>query len=80
MKERLIDRIRRVIRETRDKRYKRIIRKYVEKHDKIGNYAFMAYSWGVDEITDYHVTAERSYPDHHVFGTEVTWFNKEGKQ
>lgn len=78
MKERLIDRIRRVIREARDKRYKRIIRKYVEKHDKICNYAFMAYSWGVDEITDYHVTAERSYPDHHVFGTEVTWYNKEG--
>lgn len=78
MKERLIDRIRRKIREARDKRYKRIIRKYVEKHDKINDYAFMAYSWGVDEITDYHVTAERSYPDHHVFGTVVTWYNKEG--
>ena len=78
MKERLIDRIRRIIREARDKRYKRIIRKYVEKHDKIGNCAFMAYSWGVDEITDYHVIAERSYPDHHVFGTKVTWYNKEG--
>jgi ADP-glucose pyrophosphorylase len=77
MKERLIDRIRRAIREARDKRYKRIIRKYVEKHDKIGNYAFMAYSWGVDEITDYHVVAERSYPDHRVYGTEVTWYNKE---
>lgn len=78
MKERLIDRIRRKISEARDKRYKRIIRKYVEKHDKINGYAFMVYSWGVDEITEYHVTAERSYPDHHVFGTEVTWYNKEG--
>lgn len=78
MKERLIDRIKRRIREMRDARYKRIIRKYVQKHDRINYYAFMAYSWGVDEITDYHVIAERSYPDHHVFGTEVTWYNKEG--
>ena len=78
MKERLIDRIRRKILEARDKRYKQIIRKYVEKHDKINGYAFMAYSWGVDEVTDYHILAERSYHDHHVLGTEVTWYNKEG--
>ena len=78
MKERLIDFIRRKIREARGRRYKRIIRKYVEKNDKINNYAFMAYSWGVDEVTDYHILAERSYPDHRVYGTEVTWYNKEG--
>lgn len=78
MKERLIDRIRRKIREAHDKRYKRIIRKYVEKHDKINNYVFMAYSWGVDEVTEYHIVAERSYPDHRIYGTEVTWYNKEG--
>ena len=78
MKERLIDRIKREIREVRDERYKRIIRKYVEKHDKINYRSFMAYSWGVDEVTDYHVIAERSYPDHHVYGTKVTWYSNEG--
>jgi hypothetical protein len=78
MKEKLIDRIKREIREARDKRYKRIIRKYVEKHDNINYHSLMAYSWGVDEVTDYHVIAERSYPDHHVYGTKVTWYGKEG--
>ena len=78
MTEPLIERIKRFIRETRILRYKRIIRKYVQKLDKANWYAFMAYTWGVDEVTDYHILAERSYPDHRVYGTKVTWYNKEG--
>ena len=78
MKEKLLDKMKRRIHEKMIRRYKRIIRKYVQKLDKANYYSFMAYSWGVDEITDYHVIAERSYLDHHVFGTDVMWFDRKG--
>ena len=29
----------------------------------------MAYSFAKDEITDYHIIAERFYPDRHCYGT-----------
>ena len=74
MKERLSERIKRKIREKYDKFLKWIIRKAVQKHDDLNYGAFMAYSWGRDEVTDYHVTAERSYNDIHVFGTRVERF------
>ena len=74
MKERLSERIKRKIREKYDKFLKWIIRKAVQKHDDLNYGAFMAYSWGRDEVTDYHVTAERSYNDIHVFGTRVEHF------
>lgn len=76
MKERLPNRIRRWLMETRVMRYKRIIRKYVRKLDSINSYVFMAYSWSADEITDYHVLAERSYPTHHIYGTKVDYYDK----
>lgn len=78
MKEKLLDKMKRRIHEKMIRRYKRIIRKYVQKLDKANYYSLMAYSWGVDEITDYHVIAERSYLDHHVFGTDVMWFDRKG--
>ena len=74
MKERLSDRFKRKARERYDKVLKWIIRKAVQKHDDLNYGAFMAYSWGRDEVTDYHVTAERSYDDIHVFGTRVERF------
>ena len=33
--------------------------------------------WGIDDVTDYHVIAERSYPDHNIYGTRVTWYDTE---
>ena len=71
MKERLSERIKRGVREKYDVFLKWTIRKAVQKHDDLNYGAFMAYSWGRDEVTDYHVTAERSYKDIHVFGTRV---------
>lgn len=75
MKERLSERIKRKVRERYDKFLKFIIRKAVQKHDDLTEGAFMVYSWGRNEVTDYHVMAERSYEDHNVFGTKVTWYN-----
>jgi nucleoside-specific outer membrane channel protein Tsx len=71
MKERLFDRIKRKARERYDKVLKWIIRKAIQKHDDLSYGGFMAYSWGRDEVTDYHVTAERSYKDVHIYGTRV---------
>lgn len=74
MKERLYERIKREVREKYDVFLKWIIRKAVQKHDDLNYGAFMAYSWGRDEVTDYHVTAERNYNDIHIFGTRVERF------
>jgi len=74
MKERLSERIKRKVREKYDVFLKWIIRKAVQKHDDLNYGAFMAYSWGMDEVTHYHVIAERSYKDIHVFGTRVERF------
>jgi hypothetical protein len=80
MKERLFDRIKRSIHEAHILRYKRIIRKYVQKLDRAQWFAFMAYSWGADEVTDYHVIAERCYPDRHIFGTKIEWYDSQEKE
>ena len=48
----------------------------IEQYDKLNVGEFLAYSWGIDEVTDYHVIAERSYNDHNVYGTRVTWYDK----
>ena len=71
MKERLSERIKRKTRERYDKLLKWIIRKAVQKHDDLNYGAFLAYSWGRDEVTDYHVIAERCYGDIYVYGTHV---------
>lgn len=77
MPERFMDRIRRKWTEFRIKALQRIFKWAIERYDRLSVGAFMAFSWGVDETTDYHVIAERSYPDHHVFGTKVTWYDAE---
>lgn len=71
MKERLFERIKRQSRKRYEKFLKWIIRKAVQKHDDLNYQAFLAYSWGRDEVTDYVVLAERSYPELHVYGTKV---------
>lgn len=77
MPERFTDRIRRKWTEFRVKALRCIFKFAIERYDKLSGGAFMAYSWGVDDVTDYNVIAERSYPDHHVYGTEVTWYDEE---
>ena len=54
---------------------KRIFKWAIEQYDKLSVGEFMAISWGVDETTDYHVIAERSYPDHCCFGTKVMFYD-----
>ncbi len=71
MSERLIDKIKRAWCERRLSMLKRIIKWAVTRYDDLQDGTFLALSWGVDEITDYHVIAERSYDWGNVFGTRV---------
>lgn len=77
MPERLTDRIRRKWTEFRIKASQHIFKWAIEQYDRLSVGTFLAFSWGIDEVTDYHVIAERSYPDCHVFGTKVTWYDVE---
>lgn len=69
MKVRLIDRLKRKFDERRIRLLYWVIRKAVRRMDVVQGFSFMAYSWGVDDVTDYHVLAERSLPDVHIYGT-----------
>lgn len=71
MSERLIDRIKRMWCEWQLSVLERIIKWSVSRYDDLQVGTFLAFSWGRDEITDYHVIAERSYDWGHVFGTRV---------
>lgn len=77
MPERFVDKVSRKWEEFRMNATKRIFKWAIEQYDKLNNGAFMAFSWGIDNITDYHVIAERSYPDHNIYGTRVTWYDTE---
>lgn len=77
MPERLTDRICRDWTEFRKKALRRVFKWAIEHYDKLNNGAFMAFSWGIDETTDYHIIAERSYHDHNVFGTKITYYDRE---
>lgn len=54
-----------------------IVKRCVQKIDKMNCGAFMAFSWGGDEFTDYHVIAERSLSNCHVYGTRVEYYEKQ---
>lgn len=69
MKERLIDRLKRKFDERRIRLLHWVIRKAVRRMDVVKGFSFMAYSWGADDVTDYHVLAERWLPDGHIYGT-----------
>lgn len=73
MRERLPDKLRRKWNELKIKVAKWIIRKSVQWLDNLQIKSFMAYSWSLDEVTDYHVIAERSYKNCHVYGTKVEY-------
>lgn len=77
MHERFADKVYRKWKELRMDAMKRIFKWAIEQYDKLHNGAFLAFSWGIDDVTDYHVIAERSYPDHNVYGTIVTWYETE---
>ena len=76
MKERLIDRLKRECTERRIQFLRWVIRKAVRRMDVVDGLCFQAYTWGVDEVTDYHVIAERSYPDVHIYGTRWDRYEK----
>ena len=61
MPERFEDKVSRKWEELRMNALKRIFKWAIEQYDKLHNGAFLAFSWGIDEVTDYHVIAERSY-------------------
>lgn len=77
MPERFEDKVSRKWKELKMNAIKRIFKWAIEQYDKLNNRAFMAFSWGIDDVTDYYVIAERSYPDHNVYGTRVTWYKTE---
>ena len=77
MPERFRDKVSRKWKKFRLDALKRIFKWAIEQYDKLHNGAFMAFSWGIDDVTDYHVIAERSYPDHNIYGTRVTWYDTE---
>ena len=74
MTEPFLCKTKRLWREFRIRIVKERIKRNVRKYDLLHDGAFMALSWGVDEVTDYHVIAERNYPDRHIYGTEETLY------
>ena len=78
MKERLIERVKRAIRNKRKQIVKCVIRVAVKRLDVLNNSVFMVYFWSADGVTTYHVLAERSYPDYHIYGTRVDVLKKVG--
>ena len=54
------------------------IRKSIELYDRIE--PFRTYSWGIDEITDYNIIVERSYPDRHEYGTQIIYYSSDGRK
>ena len=80
MQERFVDKFRRVLRETEHKILKAVIRMAVRRHDVLSGFAFMVYSWGVDDVTDYHVYAERSYPNMPIFGTKCERYDEKEQE
>ena len=75
MRERLSARLRRKWHEAKGSIAKWIIRKAVQWYDRLNEKAFMAYCWALDDVTDYHVLAERSYQNCHVYGTKVEYYD-----
>ena len=76
MRERLPDKLRRKWGELKIRVAKWLIRKSVQWLDNLQVKSFMAYSWPLDEVTDYYVIAERSYQNCHVYGTKVEYYDE----
>ena len=76
MSEKIQDRIARKLVNLKIYAVKAVIKWAVKKLDSLSTGSFLCFSWGVDDVTDYHVIAERSYSDHHIYGTKVTYYFK----
>ena len=76
MSERLSEKLRREWHEAKDRLAKWIIRKAVRKLDEWQYESFLAYSWGFDDTTDYHIIKEVSTNEYHQYGTRVEYFDK----
>lgn len=76
MKEPLSCKLIRIVRKTRIRIAKWIIRKAVRKLDEWQYGSFLAYSWGFDDTTDYHIIKEVSTNEYYQYGTRVKYFNK----
>lgn len=75
MPERFMDKLCRKWFEFKKAALQSVFKRAIEQYDKLCGGAFLAFSWGVDEITDYHVIAERSYPECHIYGTKVSLYD-----
>ena len=76
MREPLSCKLIRIVRKTRIRIAKWIIRKAVRKLDEWQYESFLAYSWGFDDTTDYHIIKEVSTNEYHQYGTRVEYFDK----
>ena len=54
-----------------------IVKRCVQRIDQMNCGAFLAFSWGIDDVTDYHVIAERHLENCHVYGTRVDYYDVE---
>ncbi len=54
-----------------------IVKRCVQRIDKMNCGAFLAFSWVIDDVTDYHVVAERHLDNCHVYGTRVDYYDAE---
>ena len=77
MSESFTDKVKRWWFNLRERFLWRIVKSCVQRIDKMNCGAFLAFSWGVDEVTDYHVIAERSLENCHVYGTRVEYYEKQ---
>lgn len=75
MKEPLSCKLIRIVRKTRIRIAKWIIRKAVRKLDEWQYGSFLAYSWGFDNETDYHVLKEVNTNEYHQYGTSVKYYD-----
>ena len=74
MSESVFDRVRRKWQEAKLSLVKAFVKWSVQKLDKVSVGSFLAFSWGIDDVTEYHVIVERSYPDYNIYGTKVTYY------
>ncbi len=75
MNESLKSKMLRAIRENRIRTVKWVIRKCVRKLDTLQYEGFLAYSWGYNNETDYHIIKERSTRKFHQYGANVVYYD-----
>ena len=77
MKQSFMDRAKLWWHNTRERFMWSIVKRCVRRIDKMNCGAFLAFSWAIDDVTDYHVIAERHLENCHVYGTLVDYYDAE---